>query len=158
MQTLLMRSLIAATLTSAMSLASAAGPVMLSNAEMDSVSAGGQYSIVSGGGFAEVGTVLTSADTKAVLKGNGGGMTKANLRVTVSGTGLFAYGAGESGAGEAVSGVYGEAASASGTIDIRVRTMAKTKPDGDVMLKSKIKIKTNGSGGLNLSNKSTTVF
>ncbi|WP_147376933.1 hypothetical protein [Noviherbaspirillum saxi] len=138
------RSAAAVTLLLAIGLTHAA-PVILTNAQMDKVSAGAQYSVVDGGGYAEAGTVLARADTRAKQNGSGT-KTKADLWVKAEGTGLEAYGFGESVAGNSISSVYGEATADEGKIMIRVKTMSKEKSDGGTMTKSKIQIKSAGGG------------
>lgn len=134
----------AATLALGIGLAHAS-PSALTDAQMDQVSAGGQYSIVEGGGFAEAGTVNIRAATKAA-EINGSTMTKASLKIKVVGTGLHAFGFGESGAGNVVSSVYGAASADQGKLKIHVKTMSKVRQDGTGITWSMIKVKTSGFG------------
>lgn len=132
-----------------------AEPVMLTDGQMDQISAGGQYSIVSGGGFAESGTVAVQAHTSAMAT-HGFTLTRAVLMVKAAGSGLSAYGMGESGAGNAVAGVYGYATADQGKLKIMVRTSSMLRPDGGGLLFSMILVKASGSAAL--VTKSVTAF
>lgn len=121
-----------------------AEPVVLSDSQLDQISAGAQYSVVSGGGFAESGIVMAQASTRAMEK-HGITMTMAVLKVKATGTGLSAFGMGESGVGNAVSGVYGYASSPQGKIKIQVVTGSLLRPDGSGVLGSMVLVKASGS-------------
>lgn len=144
MNTALHRSMFAVALSLAAG-AAAAAPISLSDKDLDQISAGGQYSIVAGGGSADIGTVEAAARTKA-NGGSGASLTKADLKVVAVGEGLEVYGAGESGAGGQVSGGYGAGAADDGRLRLRIKTMAVTKGNGDTMTKLKVQVKSSGGG------------
>lgn len=144
MKTFIGTALLTTTLLSAAGVAHAM-PQILTELQMDQVSAGGQYSVVAGGGTAELGTVSARTDTKAVSS-NGVTLTKAGLKVVALGTGLDAYGYGASDTGDSQSLVYGQASTDQGRLMILVRTMSMTKHNGDVMTKSQIHVATTGGG------------
>jgi len=140
MRTLIGKTLLASALLCTACLSQAA-PRPLTDLQMDQISAGGQYSIVAGGGTADVGTVDVQANSQSIEKANGATVTKAKLKVVALGSGLDAYGGGESAADGAVSSVYDDASVDQGKIVIKVKTMSKVKANGEVVTKSKIKVK-----------------
>lgn len=140
---LVVQPFMAAALAFGMGLVHAA-PNILSDAQLDHISAGTQFSLVEGGGSALLGTVSVRADTMASNTG-GSAMTKATLKLNAAGTELDGFGYGISGAGETVSGVYGDVSLDQGTLRIHVKTMSKLQQNGGGFTKSMIQVKTSGS-------------
>lgn len=153
MNTLLQRAMLAATLSVATGLAAAA-PIELDDGHLDQVSAGGQYSIVNGGGWADAGYVHARARTRAMGNGAGARITKADLNVTGSGSGVYVYGSGESGAGNRVSGTFAEGYTQQGTVTVDIKTMAVTKGNGETMTRSVVRVTSVGSGSNSISARS----
>jgi hypothetical protein len=137
-------------LFSAMTAAHAA-PVTLADEEMDQVAAGGAYSTVTGAGTAQQGIVSIRTFTSAVDRPNGADTTRAVLLIHERGTGLSAYGYGESGANGAVAASYGAADVAQGGLLMLVMTRSKTLPNGKSMASSSTIVVTSGKGGVGVS-------
>lgn len=127
-------------------LASASEMNVLSDAQLDAISAGAQHSIVSGAGYAEAGTVSVNANAKSISKSNGGSMTKADVKVIAVGTGIGGFAIGESAAGQELSGAIGEAVVDQGRLTIRIKTMSKVNGNGAESTKTKVHVKAHGSG------------
>lgn len=119
-----------------------ASPTLLSDVQMDQVSAGGQYSFVEGAGSVANGVVIAQAKTKAVERDNGTSITKASLKIKAVGTDVDAYGYGESGADGIVTAGYGAGSVDEGKVIIRVKTVAKVKADGEVISKTKVQVRS----------------
>lgn len=140
MLTFARRTLLVALLGSSIGLAHAA-PVILSNEQLDQVTAGGQYSYVEGDGSVSAGYVAVDTRTKAVEKNNGTTVTKAVLKVKAVGTDVEAGGYGESGADGLVSSGAGEGAVDEGKVVVRIKTVSKVQADGDVITKTKVVVR-----------------
>jgi hypothetical protein len=138
------------TLFSAAAIAHAA-PTTLDDEAMDQVAAGSAYSMVTGAGTAQQGIVSVKTFTSAVDKPHGADTTKAVLLIREQGTGLSAYGYGESGANGAVASSSGAADVAQGGLFMLVTTKSKTLPNGNSMVSSSTIIVTSGKGGMAFS-------
>lgn len=149
MATRLARFLSTLTLFSAVAVAHAA-PTTLDNEEMDQVCAGAEYSMVTGTGTAEQGIVSIKTVTSAIDRPHGADTTKAVLLIREQGTGLSAYGYGESGANGTVAASSGTADVAQGGLLMLVTTKSKILPNGNSMVSSSTIIVTNGKGGMAL--------
>lgn len=143
MQRLLRGIAIGSALTLLCGLAQSA-PIALDDSLLDEVSAGGQYSYVDGGAYAEQGRVSLKASTTAHQNERGASVTRASLKVKAVGTGLEAYGYGESGVGTISSSGAGAAELDQGKIVIRVKTVAREKANGDTFTKTVVKVKAVG--------------
>ncbi|WP_194727313.1 hypothetical protein [Noviherbaspirillum malthae] len=140
MLTYVRRTLFASLLASTVGLAHAA-PELLTDQQLDQISAGGQYSYVEGGGAVDAGSVDVKATTQAHEKPNGTTVTKAVLKVKAVGTDVNAAGYGESGANGVVSSGAGEGAVDEGKVVVRIKTVSKVQADGDVITKTKVVVR-----------------
>ena len=110
--------------------------LQLSDAQMDSISAGEQYSVVAGAGTADVGTVAVTTRVGTRSTPGGVNMTKGKVTVLAEGSGLQALAYGESGANGEVSTNLVYASSPSGTIKITLSTVSLVTPSGQSMTKT----------------------
>ena len=140
MSVILRKALIWATLASAFGICHAA-PTVLDDEVLDQISAGAQHSFVEGGASADYGKVVVKARTTSKTNSNGTSVTKAGLLVRAVGTGLTAYGYGESGVDGNVAAAYGYGEVDQGAVIIRVKTVSRVQADGDVILRTRVNVR-----------------
>lgn len=141
MSVILRKLLLCATFASAFGACHAA-PAVLDDEMLDQISAGAQYSLVEGGAAADYGTVTIKSWTSAATRPSGTSVTKARLVVRAVGTGVAAYGYGESGANGQVDAAYGYGEVGHGAVTIRVKTVSRVQSDGDVIVRTRVNVKT----------------
>lgn len=124
-----LKSLAAVFLLAGATYSHATEPLLLTESEMDSISAG-TYSEVYGAATADSGSVMVKTNSQANIKPNGTQTAKSRVFVNGKGTGLEGYAYGESGDEQVVTTGEGAAATDQGRIRIIVRTKVKTKADG----------------------------
>lgn len=155
MKYLWMKPLAAAFLLAGSAYSYSAEAVLLTESQMDFVSAG-TYSGVYGAASADSGFVQVDTRSQGSLNSNGTQVAKSKVVVKGKGTGLEGYAYGESGDDQVATTGEGAAATDQGRIRIMVKTKVKTKSDGTSISKTVVKSKAIDSAtGAKTASKST---
>jgi hypothetical protein len=152
-----MKPLVTALLLAGSAYSYSAESLLLTDGELDSISAGG-YSEVYGEATADSGTVNVNTTSQGTIKPNGTQVAKSKVVVKAKGSGLEGYAYGESGDENVVTNGEGAAAVDQGRIAIVVKTKVKTKADGTSVSKTVVKSKAvDATTGVKVVSKSVNV-